>query len=155
MFSDIKIFFHDHSPKWCYCPWPLFWISVKVSFFSIDMKTKVAQNIQTFIHSWFPAFVLHSDIFLLFHLTQTPLELILFVSILTFPKLGRSWLFPLHVSDNVISVIQKSFSQIKLLSMSIRHVLTPEFPPRPAAAVFVHIVLGKMKPRPSRAENLF
>ena len=29
------------------------------------MKTKVVQNIQTFIHSWFPAFVWHSDIFFL------------------------------------------------------------------------------------------
>ena len=38
--------------------------SVRVSFeYKLDMKTKVVQNIQTFLHSWFPAFVWRSDIF--------------------------------------------------------------------------------------------
>ena len=35
----------------------------KYSLLSLHMKTKVVQNFQTFIHSWFPAFVWHSDIF--------------------------------------------------------------------------------------------
>ena len=37
----------------------------------LHMKTKVVQNIQTFRHSWFPAFVWHSDIFLLDSLNRS------------------------------------------------------------------------------------
>ena len=36
----------------------------KYSLLSLHMKTKFVQNIQTFRHSWFPAFVWHSDIFI-------------------------------------------------------------------------------------------
>ena len=54
----------QHVPRINISIWHLKFDIWHMSLLSIDMKTKVVQNIQTFIHSWFPASVWRSDIFL-------------------------------------------------------------------------------------------